>query len=679
MLKHLRKRIRQRKLRNARWLATALGMAVAVILQFACLPPKTYAEDLSGLLTADKILLEDSNIVSGDTFDTNAHTLTNSFELYNYGALTNSGTLYNYDWLGNSGTLYNSGTLDNSGWVATSSWYTLYNSGTLINSNVIYNYLHAILENTGMLINSGYLYNWGMLANSGIITNTGTLTIGFGGTLTNSGAIINNGILTNGYGGILNITGGTVAGNAITSDGDIYVSGGTVSADIVLNGGTMTVSGGTISGAITNSATLNVSGGTFRAAAVRNLSITTLGGSATFYMDTNLAAGTYGLITVAGAADGSHYLYVANSGGTPASTYQVYKLVDLTGAPANTAVFSGYGDVGAFRYNVASGSAIEALASSYSGIGAATEDYYLYNTFAPSAASRAIMSLAADNVVVWYGEMNEIKKRLGDLRVGSQSADDFWVRTYAGKYSVRPGGGYDYSQIMRGVELGKDNPQSFAGGKKYTGFVLGTGKASDAFSGAAGTTDSTYVGAYASWLRNDGAYVDLVGKYNRFSHRFDSANDSGKYGNNALGLSAEIGKRFERANGFFIEPAMEVAALWANKASFTTANGLAGDAPAIDSRQLRLGVTAGRKWQGGDGANRQFYGKVSWINEYKGDSTVRVDSAVFDSSLQGHQWLAGIGFIEDGKHHQLYLDAEKSWGNVTSKQWGVNAGYRWKF
>jgi hypothetical protein len=46
--------------------------------------------------------------------------------------------------------------------------------------------------------------------------------------------------------------------------------------------------------------------------------------------------------------------------------------------------------------------------------------------------------------------------------------------------------------------------------------------------------------------------------------------------------------------------------------------------------------------------------------------------------LKGHQWVSGVGFIEDGKKYQVYIDLEKSWGNTTSKIWGGNVGYRWK-
>jgi outer membrane autotransporter protein len=238
---------------------------------------------------------------------------------------------------------------------------------------------------------------------------------------------------------------------------------------------------------------------------------------------------------------------------------------------------------------------------------------------------------------------------------------------------------------MRGVEIGRDNPQSFADGKKYTGFVLGTGRAGNTFAaGGGGATDSFYAGAYGSWLRDDGAFFDIVGKYNWFSHSFDTpvfggGRDSGSYRNTGLGLSAEIGKRFERGHGAFIQPEAELSALWAGRASYATANGLAVETPAADSLQLRLGVTAGRKWQDAGGAAKQVYGKAGWVNEYRGGSTVRVDGAAFDASLKGHQWVAGVGYIEDNGRRQLYLDVEKSWGDTVSKSWGVNAGCRWKF
>jgi outer membrane autotransporter protein len=412
-----------------------------------------------------------------------------------------------------------------------------------------------------------------------------------------------------------------------------------------------------------------------------------LAGSGAFYLNSNLAASDAAgnnladaiTITPAATASGSHHLYVRNWGGTPVNLYQTVRLTNLIGV--STATFGGGSDVGAYRYGVTTGSA---LSAAYAWNGNAW-DYYLYNTFGPSTPARAALSTHADSLVVWYGEMNEIKKRLGELRMGRQSSDDFWVRAYSDRFDVKPSGTSAYSQLMRGLEIGKDNPQAFAGGKKYTGFVAGSGKGDNTFtSGGSGATRSTYLGTYASWLNDDGTFFDLIGKYNWFRHSFDTpllggGADSGTYRNQGLGLSAELGKRFSRPDGTFVEPAVELSGLWAGKASYATANGLAVEVPATRSLQLRLGSTVGRKWQGKDGASREIYGKAAWVNEFAGSSTVSVDSVGFENSLKGHQWVAGLGFVEDTGDGQIYIDAEKSWGNTTSKKWGVNAGYRWKF
>lgn len=420
------------------------------------------------------------------------------------------------------------------------------------------------------------------------------------------------------------------------------------------------------------------SSGSYKTLTVNNK----LSGCGTFYLNANLTSVAADLISVGsgGTVSGSYQLNVRNWGGTPTSLYQTVCLTDLSSATV-TGTFGGGSDVGIYRYGVARGSA---LSTAYTRSGS-TSDYYLYNTFGPSTPVRAAMAETDATVIAWYGEMNDIRKRLGELRLSSPTNNDIWIRTFADKYNVKPGGSQSYSQIMRGLELGKDNPQTYTGGKKFTGFLVGMGEADNTYcDGGTGNINSNYLGAYVSWLKNDGAYIDLIGKYNWLHHSFDTpllggGSDSGSFRNKALGLSVEIGKHIAKNNGNFIEPQLELAALWSDPASYTTTNGLAVEVPLMRSLQMRLGCVAGRKWRGRDGVNREYYGKAAWVNEYAGDGTVLVNSTAFDSSLKGHQWVTGVGFVEDTGRQQFYLEVEKSWGNTSSKQWGVNVGYCWKF
>jgi hypothetical protein len=84
---------------------------------------------------------------------------------------------------------------------------------------------------------------------------------------------------------------------------------------------------------------------------------------------------------------GSYKRYVTDTGGTASDPYVAAKLISVSGT--NSATFSGYGDVGAYRYAVALGSA---LSDSYtygdSSVSGDSGGYYLYNTFTPRTHRR---------------------------------------------------------------------------------------------------------------------------------------------------------------------------------------------------------------------------------------------------------------------------------------------------
>lgn len=554
-----------------------------------------------------------------------------------------------------------------------------------------------------------------------VADNAGSITMPAGGSVTTTGAnshgvYINNGgainltnvsVITTGAGSYALVSAGAGTITAAVNGQDIYGAGGLIAAlggtvNLTADGssrltGLTATAGGTINLTLNGNAAwttpqissltnLTLNGGSVSftaAAAMRRLDIlgNLAGAGGTFHLAASRAAGLNDLISINGVAGGSHNLYVLGLGGSSADPRLAFKVVDLVNeGAAHTATFSGGGDIGAYRWALAQGAAVPA---GYSGVDSLV-DYFLYNTFVVSPRTHAAVSTAASPIVTWYGEMNEIKKRMGDLRLGQTANDEFWTRTYAGKYAVKPGGDQAFDQFMRGLEIGKDRPTAFAGGKRYLGWVAGAGRADNTFdAGGSGTTDSLYLGAYASWLWGDGSYLDIIGKHNWFSQRFTApllggSSDTAAYHTTGVGLSAEIGKRFERGDGVFIEPQLELAALWTKGRNYTTANDLAVYAPATSSLQLRLGAVVGRNTPLTGGGSRQVYGKLSWVQELSGKSCTTVDTASFDSSLKGGRLVAGLGLVEDTAKRQLYLDLESAWGKTTRKPWGINIGCRWK-
>ncbi len=545
-----------------------------------------------------------------------------------------------------------------------------------------------------------------------VLTNTAISTTGLGGTAlyTDSGGTItasvngqnlySTGSLAISSGGEITVT----ADGASRLTGTIAALGGTI--NLTLQGastltGVALAGGGTVNftlngnAAWTTSAESNISrltlnGGTVKLArpAALPLLLRVLGplegAGGTFRTSMNINDDTQSdRVIIQGVASGSHRFEVAVVGGYPTDLYRVVQLVDMNNALANTATFGGGSDVGPYRYGVAKGTA---LSSAYNGLVVGSEeDYYLYNTFGPSTPANAAIGTALGGSTMWYGEVNEIRKRLGDLRDGAASGDGLWARTYASEYDIKPGDGQGFGQRMYGLEVGSDAPRKYAGGTRHTGWVAGSGWANRSFDmGGHGDTNSLYVGGYASWLKDDGAYWDIVAKQNWFRHSFDvprlgSGNDSAVYDTTGFGLSVETGKRFTRGDGAFFEPQAELAALWTKGKSYTTAAGLAVNARAETSLQLRVGAVFGRQTATAAGGTRQVYGKLAWIEELAGEGRTTVDGVAFASTIRGGRLVGGAGLTLDTAKSQLFFDVERAWGSRTEKKWGLNLGCRWKF
>ena len=596
-----------------------------------------------------------------------------------------------------NGLLSNAGTATMTGGSITT--VSDYGNGAVVNGGIV------SLNNVDIRTNG--INSHGLLCDGGTITMIGgsivtTSDMGYGVTTGAYGNVTLNNVAIQAAGNALdvhnnaiitaNITGRNITGDTALLSADSGTINVTASGGSQLSGRAALSNGGMANLVLNNSTwttpdhsaltTLSLNTGRVHflspapSGPYHTLTVRDLTGSGSFYLNANLTGGNSDLIHITGSSAGNHQIYMTNLG----SPTGLVKVIDIGDSAINTATFMGGGDSGPYRYGLAQGSSV---ASSYSGLDA--NDYYFYNTGAPSTSVRAAVSAGSSVNSLWYGEMNDIKKRMGELRLSRPATNSLWARTYGAEYQISPAGGSDYTQRVRGLEIGRDRPAAYSKGQSYTGAVFGGGWGNSSFSsGGSGSSSSFYAGGYKSWLQTDGSYLDLIGKYNWFSHDFTSpvlggGIDSASFTSKGFGLSAEIGKRYEQKNGYFAEPQIELSAFWADPVSYTTANGLNIVSDRSRSLQLRLGGIAGKQTTTSDGTTRQLYGKLSWVEEFAGDSKIRVNAAPFVSSLEGGRLVAGFGYAVNKDNHQVYLDFERAWGNITSIPWGFNAGCRWNF
>ncbi len=427
-----------------------------------------------------------------------------------------------------------------------------------------------------------------------------------------------------------------------------------------------------------------------------------LTGNGTFMMNSDLASEQGDLIKVGGSIEGAHTLVVEDSGHEPAAANGKLMLVDGNGGAGRFSLYGGHVDAGAFRYT------LEQRA----------DDWYLVNTAgvtpvdppidppvdprdppvdpveppvipvdpAPahlSAGANAAIASQTAAATLWNAQMNTLVKRLGELRLGKDEGG-VWTRAIGSRYNIAEHSSRAFSQNNTGVEIGADKAIGLASGKVYVGGMLGTAKSELNFGeGASGQIDSRMLGAYATYLNDNGVYVDSVLKYSRFDNDLKLPTNlgnavKGSYSANGYGVDVEVGKHIKLKDGWFVEPQVELSATRTTAAKYTASNGLRVDAAAMDSLQSRVGSLFGRSLELGNGMQAQPYVKASYIAEHAGDSHVRVNGHKLKSELPGNRAELGVGgILQVSERSKLSLDAEFAKGNDIEQPWGVTLGYRY--
>ncbi|WP_034177705.1 autotransporter outer membrane beta-barrel domain-containing protein, partial [Burkholderia ambifaria] len=256
----------------------------------------------------------------------------------------------------------------------------------------------------------------------------------------------------------------------------------------------------------------------------------------------------------------------------------------------------------------------------------------------PSAES--MLGLFNVSSTVWYGEEASLRSRMGDLRL-TKNTDDVWVRTYGNRFLVDADNGLAYQQNQYGLSLGADTAVPVANGRVRVG-VLGGYSRNDLDFGQAttGSVDSFYVGGYATWMSDNGVYVDGVLKGNVFRNNAkitmsDGTQARGSYTNYGLGTSLEVGRQLALADGWFVEPSLGFSAMMASGTTTVLDNGLQASGSPNKSLQARLGTTVGRNLALANGGTVQPYVKLAVVQEFARANDVNINGNRFNNDLYG--------------------------------------------
>jgi outer membrane autotransporter protein len=223
---------------------------------------------------------------------------------------------------------------------------------------------------------------------------------------------------------------------------------------------------------------------------------------------------------------------------------------------------------------------------------------------------------------------------------------------YGGRFSTGSGLVSGYGMNYRGIQIGLDRKRETSrGGTVYTGGMLGYTSASQGYTRGNGSSDSTTVGLYQTYLDREGHYVDLVVKYGWMNSDYKVRDTAQAWVNGDLSthgpsLSVEAGQRLYKdkvtKQGWYLEPQAQLSLGRQTGGRFTASNGLAVKADDYSSVLGRVGLIIGHESrQGSRPVNT--YGKVSYEKEFDGDIGFTLNGSPVKESLGGSWWSYGAG------------------------------------
>lgn len=305
----------------------------------------------------------------------------------------------------------------------------------------------------------------------------------------------------------------------------------------------------------------------------------------------------------------------------------------------------------------------------------------------PTTSVNTLLSTITAGYDTWRNDTDKFNERMGELRLNGAGSEGVWVRTKGSEFGRHSSNG-SYTNKQQTYQLGYDAVTSKNEKQTtYTGMAAEYGKGSLSFDNGTGTMKSMGLGVYQSQLRESGHYLDLTYRFDKYKNDFHVADSmgnpiSGKYGNKAMSLSAEYGRKNALKHGWYVEPQSEVTLGYMFGNDFTTSNNIRVEQKNMPALIGRLGLNIGREVS--DKVN--FYVKASVNHDFLGNydmhmTDMRTGERLNMSDKFSSSWFdygAGMS-VKTGKDSYAYFDIERAVGGEYKKNWDWNAGVRWSF
>ena len=291
----------------------------------------------------------------------------------------------------------------------------------------------------------------------------------------------------------------------------------------------------------------------------------------------------------------------------------------------------------------------------------------------PAAESLGNMTLA--QMDAWRSQINDVNKRLGDLRTYGRDKAGAWARYYGGTTKVRSS---DARTKADAVQAGVDVP---VGDMGYVG-ITGLYSDGDSRTSMGRSDDRGYgFGVYGGIVAQSGLFVDAIAKAYRISSdvslMIGDRPIEGNYAAWGTSIALETGWRLPLTDRFWVEPQVELTYGRLDGDSYRTATNALVTQKSINSLVGRAGTAFGARFSSGSA-----YVKASVAHEWKATSEATIERGTESASQE--QSLAGTWgeFALGGTYNatpafSFYGEVQTNYGSKLKSPvlWTVGARY----
>lgn len=296
-----------------------------------------------------------------------------------------------------------------------------------------------------------------------------------------------------------------------------------------------------------------------------------------------------------------------------------------------------------------------------------------------NTVTSGLENIAASNFLFFRSTMNDVNKRMGDLRTMPQAAGA-WARYYGGKMKY---GDRNMDTQYNTLQLGVDNRS----GNFYYGLTASISDGDGDLDNGSVDNRNYGFGVYGGWVAENGQFLDVTLKRHRIETEGSLSSTSGTanrfdYYSWGTSVSLEYGWRIRCPNtGFWLEPQAEIMYGHLEKADFDTSTDVNVEYDAVETLVGRIGTAIGYTFDEGRGS---AYFKASVLHDWKGEthSTMTANGLPRDYEDDlGGTWgefaLGGTYNISD--RFAAYGDILTTTGSPVRSPWEVSVGLRWTF